>query len=83
MTDDDLGVSGTQYSQSDNYRGLELDTQPFEQFTLSPDMKTLSFQFRTTNVLDEVRIITVVEPASLLVLGAGLTALSMRRRRKG
>lgn len=83
LSDDDLGVPGVQYSQSDNYRGLELDTQDEERFEISSDMRTLTFWFRTTNVLDEMRIITVVpEPASVIALGAGLAAVMAKRRRR-
>lgn len=82
FSDNELGVSGVQYSQSDNYRGLELDTQNEEKFNISSDMRTLTFWFRTTNVLDEIRIITTVpEPASVVALGVGLAAVVMRRRR--
>lgn len=83
LTDPDLGQSSTRYSQSDNYRGYELDTQDVEQFSLSSDMHTLDFYCRTTTVVDELRILTVVpEPASLSVLGAGVAALVLRSRRK-
>jgi len=61
LTDRILGVSGTQYSQSDTLRGYELDTQDVEQFKILPDRRTLEFYARTTNVVDELRIVTVNE----------------------
>lgn len=83
LTDPDLGNPGTLYSQSDNYRGYELDTQDVEQFSLSSDMHTLDFYCRTTNAVDELRIVTVVpEPASMSVLGAGFAALMFSRMRR-
>jgi len=83
FSDPRLGVSGVQYTQSDNYRGYELDTQPVEEFEILSDRKTLRFYCRTTTVVDELRIITLVpEPASLSVLGAGIAALLFKRRRR-
>jgi hypothetical protein len=83
LSDPRLGVSGVQYAQSDNYRGYELDTQPVEEFEILSDGKTLRFYCRTTDVVDELRIITLVpEPASLSVLGAGIAALLFKRRRR-
>jgi uncharacterized integral membrane protein len=63
-TDSVLGVTGTRYSQS-GYRGLELDTQRVEQFTISDDRKTLTFSFRTTNAVDELRILISAPTFSL------------------
>jgi hypothetical protein len=86
LTDPRLGVSGTQYAQSDNYRGYELgdwsgrDWGP-ERFRISDDRYTLEFACGTTNVVDELRILTAVpEPASLLVLSAGVAGLAGLRR---
>lgn len=83
LTDPVLGNSSTLYSQSDNYRGYELDTQDVEYFSLSNDMYTLNFYCRTTNVVDELRILTVVpEPAAVSVLCTGLAALILARKAK-
>jgi hypothetical protein len=86
LTDPRLGVSGTQYAQSDNYRGYELgdwsgrDWGP-ERFRISDDGYTLEFACGTTTVVDELRILTAVpEPASLLVLSAGVAGLAGLRR---
>ncbi len=83
LSDDELGVPTTQYSQSDNYRGYELDTQDVEQFEVLSDGVTLRFYARTTDVVDELRIITAIpEPGTLTVLGAGLMSLMAVRARR-
>ncbi len=88
LTDPRLGNPGTQYAQSDTYRGYELgdwhgrDWGP-ERFRISPDGYTLEFACGTTNVVDELRIVTEIpEPASLLALSAGIAGLAGLRRRK-
>jgi hypothetical protein len=88
LTDPRLGVSRTQYAQSDTYRGYELGDWRGQQwgperFIISPDGYTLEFVCGTTTVVDELRILTAVpEPASLLALSAGVASLVGLRRRK-
>ncbi|GBC92291.1 hypothetical protein HRbin15_00756 [bacterium HR15] len=87
LSDPQLGVPGTLYSQSDNYRGYELGDwsgRPGgpERFEIGTDGRTLVFFAGTTNVVDELRILTVPEPASLSVLGIALGTLWVRRRRR-
>ena len=82
-TDAQLGDSGTIYPTGDSGRGLELSkTQDF--FTLSADLKTLTFHFDTHGNVDEVRVLTVgtpvPEPAAAVLLGlGGLGALGVAR----
>jgi hypothetical protein len=85
FTDSRLGNPGTQYAQSDTYRGYELgdwSRQSWgpERFSISPDGFTLEFVCGTTTVVDELRILTVPEPASLLALSAGIAGLAGLRR---
>jgi hypothetical protein len=86
FTDSRLGNPGTQYAQSDTYRGYELgdwSRQSWgpERFRISPDGYTLEFVCGTTTVVDELRILTAVpEPASLLALSAGVAGLVGLRR---
>jgi hypothetical protein len=85
FTDSRLGNPDTQYAQSDTYRGYELgdwSRQPWgpERFRISDDGYTLEFACGTTTVVDELRILTVPEPASLLALSAGIAGLAGLRR---
>ncbi len=52
---DFLGATGTTYSGLTAYRGLESGE---DNVTISADRRTVSFNFRTTQALDEFRIIT-------------------------
>src|SRR6185312_15148144 len=58
-TDSTLGAPGTTYAGSVKYRGLEADSngRP-DTVTISADRRTVSIDFRTTSVIDDLRIIT-------------------------
>jgi hypothetical protein len=91
-TDSLLGDEGTVYATGDTRRGLELIGIQ-DQFTISSDMQTLSFNVRAWNNLDEMRIITAApsnntglaaeapEPGSLLLVVAGLSGVVWFRRK--
>jgi hypothetical protein len=73
LTDTQLGHAGTKYPNGDGGRGLEL-ARDQDFFTLSADLKTLTFHFFTHGNVDEVRVITaatVPEPFSSALLGLG------------
>jgi hypothetical protein len=78
------GLAGTQYSLTG---GLEINsTAAFDAITLSPDRRTVTFDFRDANAPDDVRIITaaVPEPSSLclaMIGAAAMIGLRYRRRR--
>lgn len=88
-----FGVSGVSYPGADGARGLELNGQ--DDFSISQDMHTLTFDLGTYTNIDEIRIITagvtnttansgqeaVPEPGtvSLLALGFGGICLACFR----
>jgi uncharacterized repeat protein (TIGR01451 family) len=50
-----LGAPGTTYAGTLTFRGLENSE---DKYTISPDRKTVSFDVRTTIVIDEIRVVT-------------------------
>lgn len=74
-----LGNPGTTYS-TNPARGLELSANADSvALSISPDRRIVTFRFRTTGAIDEVRIITIPTPAATLAL-APLALLTRRRR---
>ncbi|SRR5579884_2922905 len=81
-TDSTLGHAGTAYPTGDAGRGYELTGSTQDQFTISPDMRTLSFNVHTYTDLDQLRVITSVpEPASVGLLGAALFCFALFARK--
>lgn len=79
---DVFGSPGVTYPSGVAGRGAEL-SPTVESFQISADRKRLDFQFRTFNVVDEIRIFaTVPEPASAFVLLVGLGAVVARRLKR-
>jgi hypothetical protein len=82
-TDGILGSTTTKYYTGTD-RGLELGS-PTDSFTLNLTANTLTFDFKTSSVIDEIRIITAVpEPATMAMCGTSLvvvTAVALRRRK--
>ncbi|HRF60933.1 MAG TPA: PEP-CTERM sorting domain-containing protein [Fimbriimonadaceae bacterium] len=79
---DVFGAPGVTYPGGVVGRGSEL-SPTVESFQISADRKRLDFQFRTFNVVDEIRIFaTVPEPVSAFVLLVGLGAVVARRFRR-
>lgn len=81
-TDSVLGAPGTLYPVgSGNWRGLEFNNP--DHFRISADSKTLWFRFNTFGAVDQIRILTVPEPGSLIALGTALASLmGLRARRR-
>ncbi len=87
LTDGILGAAQTSYASFPNGRQLEFGSG--DSFSLSDDMLTLSFQFKSNGAgFDEIRIITmpvpVPEPGSGILFAAGLSVVAFRLvRRRG
>ncbi|WP_448586165.1 PEPxxWA-CTERM sorting domain-containing protein [Thermaurantiacus sp.] len=80
VASDFLGDPGTTYNSFGN-RGLEIT----DSFTLSPDKKTLNFDFTARTPGDNIRVLTYVpEPATwaMLIAGFGLVGAAARRYRR-
>jgi len=93
-----LGVPGTNYGSSTTPRGLELSpTQDY--FSISANLRTLTFTLKTWGYTDDIRILTagtfagttgaqspVPEPGTLALIGLGMSLIAVgarRRRRSG
>lgn len=80
-TDAALGAPGTLYANGD-LRTFELDSA-INFFTISPDLKTLSFETRVPHDIDNIRIVThAPEPSSMALLGLGIAGVISSRRRR-
>jgi len=96
-TDSVLGAPGVVYAENDRARGLELAPSE-DQFTISADLRTLSFSVMTWGNIDDLRVITAgvegatattqmapsatPEPDTMAILGIGLVAVSLLRKRQ-
>jgi hypothetical protein len=83
LSDPLLRAQGTLYPQGKKvWRGLEL--RPLHDwFTISNDMRTISFSIRTNRALDQIRVITAATPIPAPGVAAilALAAIAPRRRR--
>jgi len=78
-TDALFGSPTTVYPSGDNYAALE----NFDTITLSADLRTVTFMLYTSDDhMDNFRILTETpEPVDFLLIGSGLMALGLLRRR--
>ncbi len=60
IASDGLGIAGTSFQSGDNYRGTVSGNEPAgDSFTLSSDLRTVTFTFQTRlQYMEELRIIT-------------------------
>lgn len=81
-SDSILGAPTTIYGTGDNERQWEYSQT--EKYTLSADMKTITFANQLTTSADQLRIVTeaVPEPATITILAASAAALAARRRKR-
>lgn len=91
-----LGSGGTNYGTS-GPRGLELNPAQ-DYFSISSDLRTLSFNLRTWGFTDDIRVLTagtvtgttgaqpapsaVPEPGTIVMLGLGLGTVAIGARRR-
>ena len=79
-----LGVPGTAYPGLAHSPLIGLENGA-DKLTLSPDMKTLTVDWRASSPGDRIRIITataIPEPTSLLLFAAGLAGAGLGVRRR-
>jgi len=89
-TDTLLGAAGTTYPHNLTFRGLELGGFQGDAFSISPDKKTISFNFFDSTATDEVRVLTAVpkivgsvpEPGTWALAVTALIGLALLRRRR-
>jgi hypothetical protein len=76
-----LGAPGTSYG-TNSLRDYELGANEF--FTISNDLKTLTYQYTVSDSADQLRIVTdaVPEPASMTILGAAVAGFIARRKKR-
>jgi hypothetical protein len=91
-SDSVLGAPGTAYPTGELARGVEESSTELDAVTLSADRRTLTVALRTLGKADQLRVVTassLVVPAAptpeptsvvMLVVGAGISALGLRRR---
>lgn len=88
-TDSTLGAAGTTYPHNLVFRGLELGGNQGDAFSISSNMKTISFNFWDSTATDEVRVLTAVpsrvnsvpEPGTWALAVTALIGLALLRRR--
>jgi len=85
LTESDLmlGAPGTLYPAVPDNRGLAI-RNGLDLISISPDRHFIAMGFLTRRNFDQIRIITaaqVPEPATLALVGGGLAAAVIRRRR--
>ena len=79
-----LGAPGTLYPTLPDNRGLAVQNTMGDIISISPDRHAILVDFITRRNFDQMRIITaaqVPEPATLSLVGGGLAAAVIRRRR--
>ncbi len=85
-TDSITGNPGTYYNPLDKNRGLELNPSA-DFFSISSNMRTLTFNLHTYTDVDQIRILTATPEPGTLALGAigglVLAAYGVARRRSG
>lgn len=76
-----LGAPGTIYG-TNSLRDFELSANEF--FTISNDLKTLTYQLNVSDSADQLRIVTdaVPEPTSMTILGVAVAGFIARKKRK-
>lgn len=80
-SDDEFGLDGTVYPAASLTNRGALENEATDMVTLGADGRTVTVTLRVTGGgVDQLRVITVPEPGTLLLLWAGAVAAFVRRR---
>lgn len=77
-----LGITTHVGSQCESLKTWSIGIEGADLFSIAPDRRRVDFTYVTGEWTDDVRIITAVpEPGSVALLGIGVLAATLRRRK--